>query len=424
MSDSDSEASYNSGSNEVMKIFASDDDLDTNFSGFSPQGECSKNESRTAEKTRDERSEQSDKRGAEKTTGKGPGLNKKGKAPMKRGNVDQNNNENAPKKRAKRQKTVDAVTDVMKSMFTELSNNICAALTARSESRNARVDCDQTTEENLPSTSRQGMSIDHDNDTVTSVNFFSDDDDILLDDDEDFDFEIPKIFEDDEKFGSEALASIASMIEKICKNKSDVSALIKSEDNKIPSNCKGLAPPSVNAEIWQYLDRRSRQQDLMSQNVQRLIGLGIVPLIRMAESLKNKNVNIKTLRDLVTRAMTILTNAMFEASIRRRVMLKPVIDRKFHQLINRNEPVGTNLFGDDVSKRLRDINEATKLNRSMAPKNFRGLSNHRYNGRYTRPYTPSRGGNYLNLGSARTRPFNRGIPKNCRQQQAQYQKKF
>lgn len=107
------------------------------------------------------------------------------------------------------------------------------------------------------------------------------------------------------------------------------------------------------------------------------------------------------------------------------MMLRPLIDRRFHQLINRNEPVGTNLFGDDVSKRLRDINDAHKLNRNLTSKNFRGSTNQRFNRRFFRgnltPVTV-RGTNLSSntMTSARTNPLR--FPRGCRQQA--FQKRF
>ena len=107
----------------------------------------------------------------------------------------------------------------------------------------------------------------------------------------------------------------------------------------------------------------------MWQSVQKILGLGIVPLIRMAVLLRSKSVNISELRSHLTNSISILCNAFFELSIRRRILLKSVIDKRYHLLCNKNEPVGRNLFGDEICKRLIDINEAHKINKSVAPKN-------------------------------------------------------
>ncbi|CAC5398982.1 unnamed protein product [Mytilus coruscus] len=169
----------------------------------------------------------------------------------------------------------------------------------------------------------------------------------------DIEFELPNIFEDSERYREEVEASVSNIVETVIRKKADVASLVKKEDNKIPSNCKGLNPPAVNAEIWQNLDRKARSQDIMFQTVQRLMGLGIVPILRIAQMLKTKSFDQTICRELVSRAIAILCNAFFEMSVRRRMLLRPAIDRRFNQLINRSEPVGeNNLFGDDISKHL------------------------------------------------------------------------
>lgn len=77
--------------------------------------------------------------------------------------------------------------------------------------------------------------------------------------------------------------------------------------------------------------------------------------------------------------MAILSNTHFELSIKRRMSLKSHIDRKYHQLCNRNEDVGSNLFGDDVGKRLKDINEINKINKNITSSYGR---NSRYRGSF------------------------------------------
>lgn len=146
----------------------------------------------------------------------------------------------------------------------------------------------------------------------------------------------------------------------------------------------------------------------MFQTVQRLMGLGIVPILRIAQMLKTKSFDQTICRELVSRAIAILCNAFFEMSVRRRMLLRPAIDRRFNQLINRSEPVGeNNLFGDDISKRLRDINDAHRLNRNLSnSKNFE------HQGSYGRAGRSFRG---TNRGSLRASPYQR-FPRNCRQQ--------
>lgn len=117
------------------------------------------------------------------------------------------------------------------------------------------------------------------------------------------------------------------MVKSITKKKSDIKTIIK--ELKIPSNCKELSPSVVNSENWQFLERNIKSRDLGLQTVQRLLGHIIVPIIRTAEELKNKNPDIKTLKKSISDSLTVLLNTYFEISINRRILMKPHIDRRY-----------------------------------------------------------------------------------------------
>jgi len=55
-------------------------------------------------------------------------------------------------------------------------------------------------------------------------------------------------------------------------------------------------------------------------------------------------------------------------SYARKMILKPHLEPKYHLLYNRNEDIGLNLFGDDVAKRIKEINETHKLQGYMCRK--------------------------------------------------------
>ena len=101
------------------------------------------------------------------------------------------------------------------------------------------------------------------------------------------------------------------------------------------------------------------------------------------------------------------------------MLLKPHLDGKYHQLCTRNEPVGDNLFGDDISKRVKDISDAKKIRgavfpQSAVPKNLNGYTNRGQprgrgyiNPRYSRGYRGRQGqGSFRGKPSAR-RPMRR-----------------
>ncbi|CAC5403420.1 unnamed protein product [Mytilus coruscus] len=414
MEQSESDRESLVSNSEVMKLFASEDEVDNSFSGFSSpakslNGKISK-KSETYKSSKPEATIIKDGAVASTSKGKGPGENKKGKAPLKRkSDTDISAKTSKKSKLSKRKQELSDFSDSMRSMFTELTSNLLAALpfTSSHVAGEQNVQSTSTSADNISNSTEPVQMIFSDNESDNSegsTHHNLDHSDQLGD----IEFELPNIFEDSERYGEEVEASVSNIVETVIRKKADVASLVKKEDNKIPSNCKGLNPPAVNAEIWQNLDRKARSQDIMFQTVQRLMGLGIVPILRIAQMLKTKSFDQTICRELVSRAIAILCNAFFEMSVRRRMLLRPAIDRRFNQLINRSEPVGeNNLFGDDISKRLRDINDADRLNRNLSnSKNFE------HQGSYGRAGRSFRG---TNRGSLRANPYQR-FPRNCRQQ--------
>lgn len=378
LSDSESESSESNNCTTqnamIMQIFASDDEGE--FSGFSAQPETT--ESVAVEKSvptkrklnsvvtvpenstissmnLSKRSKTNSKSAETGPSGSGVAVSKKGKQlkPKKCTKVKTNKKDNNAMSREQK--------------FMKLYDMLEAAL----EEANDKTDKSHV--EPQPEAHVPEMPADVNNNVQEELevdlsqfdNLFGDnDDDNRNDNDQEecFEYELPKIFEDDDRYGERTIDCIAKLINSVTKKKSDVSNIIK--ENKVPDNCKGLTPPKVNTEIWHILIRQGRQDDLMCQTIQRLIGLGASPIIRAAEILsrpKEALTKITDIRDLAQQALTILCNCFFEVSYLRRMLLKQNIDEKYHQLCTKNLEVTEYLFGDDMSKKVKDINDVEKI---------------------------------------------------------------
>ncbi|CAC5426544.1 unnamed protein product [Mytilus coruscus] len=128
---------------------------------------------------------------------------------------------------------------------------------------------------------------------------------------EEFSYAIPKIFEDDDKFGDETHKSIAALINAVTNRKSVITEIAK--DYKVPSNSKSLAPPKVNPEIWHLLNRQARSDDLSFQTIQRILGYGIVTVMRTAEALTKPDAvkTVAKMRVNINNALSMLWAAFF-----------------------------------------------------------------------------------------------------------------
>ena len=372
LSDSESEADNHP---DIMSLFASGDE--GSFSGFSQTQEVTeavtekepdkkrklKSVIIDAETVKKNKKAHEGKQTVENNVrgpGKGPGKNRKGKAPAKKRSNDDSS----------KSSSVSSPTLAELQEYREIKSKLQRILDAHEKNETNTPD-EPEVEENMADDFEETEPVD-----VRHFNVFEDveaDEINNNDTDEEFLYAIPKIFEDDEKFGEDTNKSIAKLINTVASRKSLIDKEVK--DYKIPGNCKVLFPPKVNPEIWFFLSRQGRGDDLLFQTIQKILSFGIVPVIRTAEILSKNDASkmIPKMRSIINSALSVLCAAYFEVSFVRRMMLKPNIDQKYHQLCTRNLEVTDFLFGDDVSKKVKDINDAQKMKGlvSASSKNWR-----------------------------------------------------
>ncbi|CAC5386046.1 unnamed protein product [Mytilus coruscus] len=155
--------------------------------------------------------------------------------------------------------------------------------------------------------------------------------------------------------------SIAALVNAVTNCKSVITKI--ANDDKVPSNSKSLAPPKVNPEIWHLLNRQARSDDLSFQTIQKILGFGIVPVMRTAETPTKSDAlsMVAKMRVDFNNGLSMLCAAFFEISYVRRMTLKLNMDQKYHQLCTRHLDVTEYLFGDDVSKKVKGIYDAQKM---------------------------------------------------------------
>jgi hypothetical protein len=138
------------------------------------------------------------------------------------------------------------------------------------------------------------------------------------------------------------------------------------EEIKIPENCKNLVPPLINSEISNNLFPNVQQRDKILQDAQRILGLSIVPMISLAEMFKTNKLEIKKLKKCVSDGITLVCNAMYEINVRRRFILRPFVHKEFQQLRAATTPIEEKtLFPTDITKRMKKITVASKINRLL-----------------------------------------------------------
>ena len=137
-----------------------------------------------------------------------------------------------------------------------------------------------------------------------------------------------------------------------------------------PENCKFLSTTTVNEEIWDLLPRRSRTVDLAFQRVQEPLLQGLSALSILGDQLvkdlhAGTTPNTRKILDHVMDGIALVANANFKLNMKRRELIKPELNPPYTRLCKDEIKPSTKLFGDDLSKHLKDMAEAKKAGRQM-----------------------------------------------------------
>ena len=151
--------------------------------------------------------------------------------------------------------------------------------------------------------------------------------------------------------GSPSSPSLASLINMACTTQCDTDDLVTKY--KLPSNCKMMSPPLVNSEIWNDINKRAQTYDKAFGDIQSLIASGITPIFELLDILKEQIQSNEKAQTLISDSITLLGQAQFNLSLRRRYMIRPSLKKKYANLCNINTIISTFLFGDDVHKEIK-----------------------------------------------------------------------
>lgn len=389
---------------QIANLFHSDSENDKSFSGF--EAEVSEQSAETVKFVKPQASTNSGAKtqkkvakSSEKGPGKGPGRNLKGKAPAKRKSGGSSSKTNPKVAKINNLPNDNNISQILSQFFSQFAPGF------RQADNSAAIN--HVNNGNVPVQRAEPAQFAEADVDPEMPDLFSNadplDNQIINTDNSGLEF--PKIFEEQTKFSDPISDSMAEFVNNACTRKADVSKFL--EANQIPSNCKALVPPLINSEVWSYLYANIQQRDKSLQDVQKILGLGIVPLIKMAEMMKSNQIDIAKFKSHITQALALTCNAFFEINIKRRYFIRPYVSKKFQQLCSATCPIEEHLFPKDMAKRMKEITEASQINRQIAP---RAHSSKNFPGR-RQPYSQRGRGYYQNpahnRGRGRGRPFNR-----------------
>ncbi|XP_028415993.1 uncharacterized protein LOC114539556 [Dendronephthya gigantea] len=146
-----------------------------------------------------------------------------------------------------------------------------------------------------------------------------------------------------------------------------------------PENCGALVPVKVNPPIWDKLKSETRSSDLRFQKIQTALNKSLIAMVQVTDCLTNslaasaEKTNLPNTEDLVRKmmdAVAFATYANHELNNKRRECIKPELHQDFRPLCSTSNPVTTWLFGDDLSKQVKDMTEVNKVGQRVAQSRF------------------------------------------------------
>jgi len=204
--------------------------------------------------------------------------------------------------------------------------------------------------------------------------------------------------------GPEIAPNLANLINTACTVQCDTDLIVGKY--KLPKNCTFLGAPEMNEEVHKCLSPRIRTQDGYMKEVQNLLSVGMVPVIKLADKLKAQIQENAEVKGLMSDILTVIGQTQHMLSLRRRFMIRPFLNRKYANLCNRNTPVSSFLFGDEIGRDIKTCDTGVYLGRSNFVYRGRGRGPRRGRGPYANYGGNSYGGN--TFYDQRPAPYPRG----------------
>ena len=119
--------------------------------------------------------------------------------------------------------------------------------------------------------------------------------------------------------GKPIAQSLATLINTACTTKCETEPITKKY--KVPENCDKLCPPLINNEIFKILDKRARSYDRAFMEIQNLTSFSMVPVIKLAETLKPHIMANPEAKTMLSEIITLIGQIQYNLSLRRRYQI-------------------------------------------------------------------------------------------------------
>jgi hypothetical protein len=163
------------------------------------------------------------------------------------------------------------------------------------------------------------------------------------------------------------------------------SEIIKDEANPRPDNCDGLLVVKTNQLIWELISPFAQTCDKKMQAIEKSVVKAAVLLCKTVNNLakieKEKNTDeFDNVIDECNDVLALLGHTNRQINLARRDCIRSELNSEYTHLCAHTQPYTTFLFGDDVSKTAKDIEDCSKIANHI----YYGRGSSRGRGRFNR----------------------------------------
>ena len=141
---------------------------------------------------------------------------------------------------------------------------------------------------------------------------------------------------------------------------------ISSRRGQRPENCKLLRLTKVNSEIWEIASKTTRSMDACLQKLKESLVKGLIPIERLTGTMGEvlEKCEVMPTQDELWESLSIsvllTASANHDLNMCRHDLFKVDLDDTYKAICSKKEPVGSELFGDDLTDCLKTVKESKK----------------------------------------------------------------
>ncbi|MES9884347.1 MAG: hypothetical protein ABW185_26165 [Sedimenticola sp.] len=146
--------------------------------------------------------------------------------------------------------------------------------------------------------------------------------------------------------------------------------LVKDETTPRPNNCEGLTVVKTNQLVWDIMSPGARTNDRKLQTIESSVIKSATILAKMVNKVatiekESADTDLGFVIDEGNDALALLGHANRQINMTRRDLLKPEMKNEYMHLCTHSLPYTNQLFGDDVSKTAKEIEDCAKIGQKM-----------------------------------------------------------